>query len=575
MNASDEPYRPRSAWIATWKRVISRKNPPWWRKAYSVKIEIALAFSVIIALMLMLGVAFYFSEQRSAFAIDKLLKSDARMADLSLRSALAMLKARDAENNFLLSVERLGVAEARERYVPPMQANMLDMREYLTSVRIISSDPVFLSKVSRIEQQAQQYEDGFLAFVDLYGKPGQLDKANRTRQTYVAASLATDPMLEDLHTMATRRAIQTQNGVERATSITRWTTIATVAIAAALGAIVAAIVSRRITGSVMQLITFSERVASGDFSARAQQQSEHEFAILARAMNQMAQSLETSQAQLLTAARLAGMAEIATNVLHNVGNVLNSVNVSAGMINTLLRTSKVKGLARAVQLMDGHADDLGDFLTCDAKGKLLPAYLRKLAQTLEIEQEAMAEELCTLNKSIDHIKEIVATQQSYAGASLVLESVKLGELMDDALRMNAGALTRHNVGVMKNLADLPALPLDRHRLLQILVNLIGNAKQAMDVANQSPCITLGADLVGERVLRITVADNGEGIAPEDLIRIFSHGFTTRKDGHGFGLHSSVLAAKEMGGSLTARSDGSGQGATFILDIPIDAPEGKQ
>jgi len=145
--------------------------------------------------------------------------------------------------------------------------------------------------------------------------------------------------------------------------------------------------------------------------------------------------------------------------------------------------------------------------------------------------------------------------------------------------MNAGALTRHNVEVVKNVAELPTLPLDRHRLLQILVNLISNAKQAMDGASdQSPCITLGAALVdveARPVLRITVADNGEGIAPENLIRVFAHGFTTRKNGHGFGLHSCVLAAQEMGGTLTARSDGFGRGATFILEVPVEPPKGQR
>ncbi|WP_457331957.1 ATP-binding protein [Rhizobacter sp. P5_C2] len=282
--------------------------------------------------------------------------------------------------------------------------------------------------------------------------------------------------------------------------------------------------------------------------------------------------------QLVEASRLAGMAEIATNVLHNVGNVLNSVNISAGLIVDRLRASKLKGLARAVGLMDEHAGDLGDFLMRDTRGKLLPGYLRELAQALEAEQTAIAEELGLLARSVDHIKEVVATQQSYAGASRVVESLKVDELLDDALRMNVSALTRHKVEVVKQVPDLPALTLDRHRLLQILVNLISNAKHAMRGAppDHSACITLGAALLdgaGGRVLRITVADNGEGIAPENLVRVFVHGFTTRSNGHGFGLHSCALAAREMGGTLSAHSEGAGQGAMFVLDVPIDPQEG--
>ena len=283
--------------------------------------------------------------------------------------------------------------------------------------------------------------------------------------------------------------------------------------------------------------------------------------------------IEEVQAQLLTTARLAGMAEIATNVLHNVGNVLNSVNVSAELIGAQLRTSKLKGLARSVELMDAHTGDLGEFLTQDAKGKLLPTYLRELARTLETEHESMMKELGALSRSVDHIKQVIATQQSYAGTPRVVESTTVDDLLDDALRMNADALTRHKVDVEKHCKTPPILLLDRQRVLQVLVNLISNAKQALgSLSDRRPLITLDAVLIEGSMLRITVADNGEGIAAENLTRVFSHGFTTRKDGHGFGLHSCILAAQEMGGSLQVHSDGPGQGASFILEIPVTAAQ---
>lgn len=291
------------------------------------------------------------------------------------------------------------------------------------------------------------------------------------------------------------------------------------------------------------------------------------------------QQIATVHKQLVDASRLAGMAEIATNVLHNVGNVLNSVNISAGLVSERLHNSKLKGLERAIGLLDENAGDLANYLANDPRGKLLPAYLRELALTLRAEQLAMADDLAMLVRSVDHIKEVIATQQSYAGAPRLLEPVDVGELMDDALRMNAGALTRHGVEVVKTLAELPALMLDRHRMLQILVNLISNAKQALNgLEDRAPCIRLDATLAGEepgRVLHIAVSDNGEGIATQNLARIFSHGFTTRSNGHGFGLHSCVLAAQEMGGVLRVHSDGVGRGATFTLDIPVDSLEGSR
>ena len=287
--------------------------------------------------------------------------------------------------------------------------------------------------------------------------------------------------------------------------------------------------------------------------------------------------LQVAQSELVSTARQAGMAEIANNVLHNVGNVLNSVNVSADLVNTRLRNSKAQGLAKAVELINQNLANLGDFLTRDERGKMLPGYLAKLAAALEQEQHGMTEELKLLIKSVDHIKEIVATQQSYAGSASLIEEVQVRDLMEDALRMNASAMAWRQITVVREFAELPAQLLDKRRLLQILTNLIGNARQAMDcVRDRIHQLTLRVDTMetaAEQWLRIQVEDNGEGIHQENLSRLFVHGFTTRSGGHGFGLHSCALAAKEMGGTLTAHSDGPGRGATFTLQLPINQAQG--
>ena len=284
------------------------------------------------------------------------------------------------------------------------------------------------------------------------------------------------------------------------------------------------------------------------------------------------EELSVAQGELLAAARQAGMAEIANNVLHNVGNVLNSVNVSAGLVSSKVRESKLQGLVKAVQLLDSHTADLGGFLTSDEKGKVLPGYLSKVTGALSAERQDIVDELDKLTKSVDHIKDIVATQQAYSGSVSTVEVAKLSDLFEDALRMNAGALSRHRVGVTCSAEGIPPLLLDKHRLLQILVNLISNSKNAMEgVADRTGQIDLRARVVGEdddeRRVRISVTDNGCGIAADHLSRIFVHGFTTRKNGHGFGLHSCAIAAKDMGGTLTVSSDGCDKGTTFTLEIP--------
>lgn len=279
--------------------------------------------------------------------------------------------------------------------------------------------------------------------------------------------------------------------------------------------------------------------------------------------------LREAQSELIATARQAGMAEIATNVLHNVGNVLNSVNISADLLSRKLRSSKTAGLSKVVQMMKDNKDELGHFIDHDEKGKMLPAYLSQLSEAIANEQQSMRDELVQLTASVDHIKEIVATQQSYAGAAKLEEPLNINVLLEDALRMNAGALTRHQVAVVREFEHVPLIMGDKHRLLLILINLISNAKQAMsDLPGRSRQITLQVKVVAASTLQISVKDDGEGILPENMSRLFTHGFTTRKDGHGFGLHSCALAAVEMKGRLTAHSDGLGCGATFTLELPL-------
>lgn len=295
---------------------------------------------------------------------------------------------------------------------------------------------------------------------------------------------------------------------------------------------------------------------------------------LEQRVEERTRDLQRVQGDLVAAARHAGMAEIATNVLHNVGNVLNSVNISTDVISRKVRGSKALGLAKAVDLMNEHDEDLGAFMAHDEKGKLLPGYLNQLVEALANERHGIAEELEQLTKSVDHIKDIVATQQSYAGGSSLIEPLRIPDLIDDALRMHSAALTRHHVTVVKEYGELPELLLDKHRLLLILINLISNAKYAMSgQGNGSRQMTLSAEMLDTGNLRISVKDQGEGISQENLTRIFTHGFTTRKDGHGFGLHSCAVAAMEMDGSLSVHSDGPGRGAVFILDIPARTQRG--
>jgi PAS domain S-box-containing protein len=280
-------------------------------------------------------------------------------------------------------------------------------------------------------------------------------------------------------------------------------------------------------------------------------------------------SLQKAHEELVQASRLAGMAEVATNVLHNVGNVLNSVNTSASIVMDQVQASRVKGVSRVVELLEAHKDDLAAFLTRDHQGRRVVEYLKTLSSFLTDEQAAMLGELSALTKNIEHIKQIVAMQQSYAKASGVEEIYAPAALVEDALRIHGGGLERYHVQVVRDFEKVPDIIADKHKVLQILINLIGNAKYALaETENGDRQLTLGLRANGKERVQILVKDNGVGIPRKNLIRIFSHGFTTRKNGHGFGLHSGFLAAKEMGGCLSVQSDGPGKGAVFTLELPV-------
>ena len=283
---------------------------------------------------------------------------------------------------------------------------------------------------------------------------------------------------------------------------------------------------------------------------------------------QSERELEEANVRLLDASRRAGMAEVATSVLHNVGNVLNSVNVSSALISEKVENSKLPNLGRALALMEAHAHDLPGFFGNDPKGKQLPDYLSKLAANLTHEQEEIVHEIRSLLGSVHHIKEVVAVQQNYARVTRLPEPVNVRELVEDALRLNREAIEQSHIRIVRDYAATPGLLVEKHKVLQILVNLLRNAKHACnDAGGDNREIVVRVSSEGGRI-RIAVSDNGVGILPENLTRIFSHGFTTRKEGHGFGLHSGALAAREMEGTLAAFSEGPGHGATFTLDLPI-------
>ena len=356
-------------------------------------------------------------------------------------------------------------------------------------------------------------------------------------------------------------------------------------------------VSKLISGPIHKLHSGTEVIGKGNLDYKVGTDAKDEIGQLSRAFDEMAESLkqsttsienlnreiterkqaqaelQTAQEKLIDIARQVGMAETATDVLHNVGNVLNSVSVTTASIRKRVHDSKVSYLTEVVGLLEEHADDLSTFMITEERGRKLPAFLANLSKELIAEQEHSLEALEALTKHVEHMAEIIRLQQSYSKTTGMVELASVVELVEDAIRINAEALTRHGVEVKRELAYLPPVLLDHHKVLQILTNLISNAKYALsDSGQDDKILTIRVREPQGGHFHIEVHDNGVGITEENLTRIFEHGFTTKKHGYGFGLHSAAIAAKEMNGSLTAHSDGPSKGTAFILELPFQTQE---
>ncbi|WP_224245601.1 trifunctional serine/threonine-protein kinase/ATP-binding protein/sensor histidine kinase [Hyalangium gracile] len=289
---------------------------------------------------------------------------------------------------------------------------------------------------------------------------------------------------------------------------------------------------------------------------------------LERRVEARTHELKQAQVQLVDTARAAGMAEIASNVLHNVGNVLTSAVINLEQMRRAVGSSHAGKVTQVSALLAQHQSDLADFLSHDPRGSRLTEYLTALGEVLTREQAVLREDLEAMASHIEHIRSIVQVQQTYAKTSLMLDECDLSQLIEDALRLQNVSLRRHGVMVKLELTPVPLVRVDKHKVLQILINLLSNAKQAMDALPQEQRHLKVRLSVEGTMARLQVIDSGIGIIPEVRAKLFTHGFTTRKDGHGFGLHSSALAAKLLGGKLQIDSDGPGRGATATLELPL-------
>jgi len=278
---------------------------------------------------------------------------------------------------------------------------------------------------------------------------------------------------------------------------------------------------------------------------------------------------EEAQQRLVETAHKAGMAEISIGIMHNIGNLLNSINVSTEEIDDILNKSKLPGLLKANQLFKDYQPELCNLFDSQSKLLLLPDYYEQIGNILKDEQEKISNEIEQLINKVTLIHGIIQTLQEYASSDHYNdfeEEVELGSVIDNSLKIQESNILKHNIKVIKDLKLPLFFVTNRTKLTHILVNLIKNAVEAMRNTENEPTLSIRLYLNAQSIPVIEVNDNGDGIAKEDLKKMFTYGFTTKENGHGFGLHTCANYMNEMGGSITVHSDGKGKGATFILTL---------
>lgn len=283
------------------------------------------------------------------------------------------------------------------------------------------------------------------------------------------------------------------------------------------------------------------------------------------------EELSRVNAHIADVSHRAGMAEVANSVLHNIGNVLNSVNVSVSVIRKQLKSTPLDKLPQTVAMLKQHESDLATYLTQDEKGKLFPRFLEMLSGQWQTEHATLVSETNQLHDSVQHINDIINKQQSLSGQLGVHEIFDVADLIRSTFSFHETSFTKSNIQIHFDLQDKLIWNGDRSKFTQIMLNLIVNAEESLVASDSQPLtLKISSHRFEDGHLEIKVQDNGCGIPDEIMPRLFSYGFTTKPTGHGFGLHASALAAQDMGGSLQAFSEGLGRGATFVLSVPPSA-----
>ncbi len=291
--------------------------------------------------------------------------------------------------------------------------------------------------------------------------------------------------------------------------------------------------------------------------------------VLEKEVDKRTEELRETNEMMVSIAHRAGMAEIATGVLHNVGNLLNSIQIAGEYIEGLLERSNLSVLNNLNRLLAKNKDDLANFIAKDKRGRMIPTYLLRLEAAHREEAKALHDEARIILENTATISKIIHLQQDYASGPTFSEMGDLNALVTRTLDMTKVSLRRHQIELKTLYGDIPELPLQQTKLVQVLNNLLQNAKESvLHNEETNRWIEVRTWTGKDGFAWVSVRDNGIGIDKDAIENLFKFGYTTKTDGHGFGLHCSILFMHEMNGEMKVRSDGRDLGAEFLISLPV-------
>ena len=277
---------------------------------------------------------------------------------------------------------------------------------------------------------------------------------------------------------------------------------------------------------------------------------------------------EERRKMMVDSAYSAGMAEIATGVIHNIGNVVNSLCVAYEQLRLLHLNYELNSMRKVNNLFRTHKDDLGKFFTESPKASKVPQYFETLTRAMEEKAEVMDEEFHNMAVSLEMIRNTIQAQQTYAKSAGILEEVRLHQFVDEVLNLHLASVNKRFITIIRKLPPVRPTKLQRTKATHVLLNLIKNAVEILQkIPSGDRILTFETGEDSDGCPWLAVSDNGPGVAVENRYKIFQFGFSTKHEGRGFGLHASANAMTEMGGSLELSSS-PGEGATFVMRFEV-------